>query len=280
MMDKNKVQSWVIYTIVSPSNRVYVGLTRNFGQRMYKYKKLLCKPQKSLYASLCKYGYDSHEIKIVDEFLGDFNEANGKEIFWIRSYMSNKNKYPSQNGLNLTNGGDGTNGHKMSEENKEKLRQSHRSGLRKTKKGYVPTEETRKKQSLSRKGVPNFKNRGRKKTPEQLKILSNRMKGMPSPNKGKKMSQDQKDKVSAFHKGNTYRRGAKFTPEQIKRLSEALIKVKGRGVNQYDLNGEFIAYHRAIIEASKNTGVPTSTMGEILSGRVKNPKKYIFKYSE
>ena len=35
--------------------------------------------------------------------------------------MSNFNKYPNQNGLNLTNGGQGTSGRKMSEENKKYL---------------------------------------------------------------------------------------------------------------------------------------------------------------
>ena len=31
--------------------------------------------------------------------------ANGKEIFWIRSYMSNYSKWPEMRGLNLTDGG-------------------------------------------------------------------------------------------------------------------------------------------------------------------------------
>ena len=50
------------------------------------------------------------------EIIVDHKNADGKEMFWIRSYMSNKNKYPEQNGLNLTDGGEGRINAKMSED--------------------------------------------------------------------------------------------------------------------------------------------------------------------
>lgn len=56
-----------VYKITSPSKRVYVGSSKNIEKRFETYKKLECKSQTRIYASLLKYGVDKHEFKILVE---------------------------------------------------------------------------------------------------------------------------------------------------------------------------------------------------------------------
>lgn len=53
-----------------------------------------------------KYGSENHSFDIIDSFESTSVFAEGKEMFWIRSYMSNRSRWRDGNGLNLTNGGD------------------------------------------------------------------------------------------------------------------------------------------------------------------------------
>lgn len=130
-VDKNEIINWVIYKITSPSGRVYVGKTCDFEGRLNNYRSHNNHKQKLLHNSFNKYGFYNHQIEIIDKFSSNDGYANGKEIFWIRSHMSNKAKYPEQNGLNLTDGGEGTRGKRlfkvkrgpMSEKQKQKLRE-------------------------------------------------------------------------------------------------------------------------------------------------------------
>jgi hypothetical protein len=72
--------------------------------------------------------------------------------------------------LNMTDGGDGISGMKFSEESRRKI------GAKS--KGRIPSTETRKKMSLSRKGRTSWN------------------KGIPAHNKGIPMSEEQKRKIS------------------------------------------------------------------------------------
>lgn len=190
----NIIKSWNIYKMTSPTDRVYVGLTSDLPKRKRNYRRADCKSQVLLYKSLNKYGFDNLNFEIIDEFDGTASEARSKEIFWIRSCMSNFNKYPNQNGLNLTNGGQGTSGRKMSEENKKYLSNLY-------------------------KGVAFFA--GHKHTEEAKASMSKNKKGKESPHKGKKItlelclknSEGQKNKIFSL-------KGKKLSEETKARLRE------------------------------------------------------------
>jgi hypothetical protein len=94
---------------------------------------------------------------------------------------------------NLTNGGEGTSGYKISDESRKKLSEAHK-GIRKGCKGRKWTEAEKKK-------------------------LSDRKKGCASPWKGKHIPDEVKIKMSKSHKGKS------FTEEHKRNLSESL---KGR----------------------------------------------------
>jgi group I intron endonuclease len=109
-----------IYKITSPTNKIYVGQTINLKSRINRYKNLGCKKQKFLFNSLTKYGWNNHKFEIIKTV--DVNFVNFWEIYFIREL--NSFYFFNENGMNLTQGGEGTVGHKHSEETKLKMRNS------------------------------------------------------------------------------------------------------------------------------------------------------------
>lgn len=84
-----------IYKITSPSNKIYIGQSRNIEYRFYQYRKLCCKCQKHLYRSLLKYGYENHRVEIIE--LCDFEKLSLRERYWQEYY-----EVLSDKGLNCT----------------------------------------------------------------------------------------------------------------------------------------------------------------------------------
>jgi len=114
----------VIYKIISPSNKIYIGQSRDWASRKSKYKNLKCEEQIKIYRSLIKYGYENHKIEILECFTRDITqeELNNKEIYYW--------KYFKELGFNMLN-----------------VRFPGSNGL--------ASEETRKKQSLALSGKNN-----------------------------------------------------------------------------------------------------------------------------
>lgn len=212
MIHKEEIRDWVIYRILSPSGRTYIGKTSDYKRRIRQYRHCAAS-QIVLTASFKKYGFKEHRFEIIDSFTSGNDYANGKEIFWVRSYMSNVNKWPQHNGMNLTNGGDGQLGRLASEETKQKLRDAHK-GRTEYAKGWKYTEGAKKKMSESRKGKPLTGKRRRVWTDEQRRQMSEMKMGRPSPNKGKDfshLSQDERNKRFGKHNiGNSYNKGRKY----------------------------------------------------------------------
>lgn len=161
------IRDWVIYRIINPSGRVYIGKTLNFAARLrcYRHDGTTIK-QPLVYRSFKKYGMDTHKFDIIDTFTSTNSFCNGKELFWIKTYMSNINKYPEQKGMNLTDGGDGTlgfkkspeevakmvlrnTGRKQSDAQKQKTSERHKGN--KYNLGRVASEETKMKMSIKSK---------------------------------------------------------------------------------------------------------------------------------
>lgn len=151
------IRKWWIYKIVSPSGRTYVGITTNITNRIRQYKNK-CHSQHLVNRSMVKYGWENHEFSILEEFESTSDFAYGKEMFWIRGYMSNRSRYPQINGMNLTDGGEGSLGAKHSDERKRqvsiqmkgnkfnvgrKQSQAHRDKIRKGNLGKKVSDRTK-----------------------------------------------------------------------------------------------------------------------------------------
>ena len=117
-MGKEKICG--IYKITSPTGKIYIGQSPDIYKRWNVYRLMLCKPQRRLYRSIKKYGWENHIAEVIEKC--EIIDLSKKEKYWIKYY----NSYNSHNGMNLTIGGEGSRGHKWTNEAKEK--QSKRFG--------------------------------------------------------------------------------------------------------------------------------------------------------
>lgn len=237
------IRDWTIYQIANPAGRIYIGKTSNFKARMRQYKNIQLKRQDFIMRSIIKYGFANHQITTLDTFSGSGVEAESREMFWIRSYMSNVCRYPDQMGMNMTDGGEGVLGIKRSDEYKEVCRN---------------------------------RNIGRKNSDRQKLIASLTHVGKKW-RLGAKHSQEEKDKR------NEKLRGQKRTPEQILNYRKGQALIRGTAVIVTHINsGEAIEYC-SIAEAARKIGTTrcyiSRHLGYSLSGilpRIKS--EYTFKY--
>lgn len=118
----------VIYIIVNPNGRIYIGQTKNFKKRISQYKemeKLDKLKQPIIGESIKKYGLDKHNIDILENNISE-NNLNSRELYWIEFFKSNYYKYPNLKGMNCTDGGDVT---IMSEETKQKISENSKKNI-------------------------------------------------------------------------------------------------------------------------------------------------------
>lgn len=94
-----------IYKITNKiNNKLYIGKTiQTVGRRFTEHKRDSKTKNTYLYYAMRKYGIDNFYIETIEEVPNQ--ELNNREKYWISFYKSNY----SENGYNLTAGGDGNN---------------------------------------------------------------------------------------------------------------------------------------------------------------------------
>ena len=134
-----------IYKITSPSNKVYIGQSKDIEKRFKQYMSNSCKTQIRLVHSFNKYGVENHIFEILEEC--DIEELNIRERHYQDLY-----EVIGKNGLNcmLINTNDLPK--ILSEETRLKLSESRI--------GYKFSQESKNKMSKSAKG--------KKHSPERL----------------------------------------------------------------------------------------------------------------
>lgn len=128
----------VIYRIISPTNKIYIGQTWDIINRLGNYRNIECKYQTKIYNSLRKYGFENHKFEIVREFSMGISQLLLDEY---EKYYWNCYKDGGFEMLNIREPGRGG---KLAEETKLKMSISR--------KGRKHTEESNKKRSESNKG--------------------------------------------------------------------------------------------------------------------------------
>lgn len=239
-----------IYKITSPSGKVYIGQSIDIKKRFRQYFFLHCKQQYKIYNSLKKYGVENHIFQVVEEC--NIGLLNERERYWQEYY-----NVIGTNGLNL------------------KLTET-------TDKNGFFSSEIKNKISLA--------NKGKKRTEEQIKKMSESLKGRTPYNKGLKMSEEQKKKLSKIHSGkkrkplsletknkislaqkNKPRK--KHTDESKNKISLALKGRKGnptRSLLLIDLNTG--VFYDSIREYCNLYNLKHPTIYNILKGKYKNEK--------
>lgn len=170
---------YTVYMHKTPSDKYYIGITSKINpkERWRNGKGYSC--NKYFEKAIKKYGWNNIEHIILYKNLIE-QEAKQKEIELIAKYKSSNVLY----GYNLSTGGE-------------------------TSKGYKHTEEQIKKQKTNRK-LPIYTDETRKKMSDSAKLkwkkeeyrnnIIKKMKGRPSPNKGRKFDEDFKNKIKATRK--------------------------------------------------------------------------------
>lgn len=164
-----------IYKITSPSNKIYIGQSKNIYSRWIRsYNRMDCKKQPHLYNSLLKYGANNHKFEILETC--ELEELNEKEIYYINLFNSTN----KETGLNHRLGG---NGKIVCESTIEKMRKNAMGN--KNMLGKKHSEATKAKIS---------KNRKNKLHSEFTKKV------MSEKRKGTKLSEETKKKISECNK--------------------------------------------------------------------------------
>lgn len=172
----------VIYKITSPSGRIYIGQSWNWGVRLPFYRTGNVKGQIGIYNSIQKYGFNTHTIDIMEEFEENITQEflDSREIYWWKYYkdlgyeMLNA-RYPGSRGKrtkeSIEQGRIKLTGRKLSEEHRQKIIQNNnledqKEKRRKALKGHSVSEETRKK--ISDKIKEKWDNKGYSSRKERM----------------------------------------------------------------------------------------------------------------
>lgn len=225
----NEKNDYYVYAHTLPDGTVfYIGRGRgrrasaNYDRSEWWYRKVK------------KHYPDGH--KIVPIYLSKnltFEESNQIEQFWIAVHGKIKTRKDGTL-VNICDGGRGSRGHFVSEENRRKT--SERL------KGKKLSPEVVAKMSASKKGIP--------KPPEHGRKLSAYRKGKPSPNKG-----------------------MKWTPEQIARFSPEKRSLCQRKYDAIVLSPDGIEYvvgSRKIFAEQHN--LSQFKLSSLCSGKIKSSK--------
>lgn len=262
---------------IAPNTKVYIGITSQQPEKRWKngegYKR-----HPYFYNAIKEFGWENFEHKILFTGLTE-QEAIKKEKALIKQYKANQHDF----GYNLTNGGEGTKGHKISEKTKKLLRLAHL--------GKKASLETKLKLSKAHKGKP-----GKKKTLQQRKKLS---KAKIKYYKNLKLNQEKytefcKSQARYGNKNGMF--GRHHSLETIQKLKNKIITKetrskmskakKGKGlfgennnakpVVQLDLQYNLIARYSSLKEALLITGFNYDSLRECTNHHSKTSHGYIW----
>ncbi len=245
-----------IYLVTNLINqKKYVGQTLCLDiYTRWNYHKNKCKSSlgRCILAAYNKYGVKNFDFQIICVCFDEDCDKYEKE--YIKKYDA-----MVPNGYNLREGGNN------SKHNPETLKLI--SEKTKGKRNPPVTELTRKK-------------------------LSESLKGEKNPNFGKKMSEEQKKKISESRKKmfekmkdlgiNTNYKDRIINPNSLANLEKGREKLKKK-VAQYNLKGEFIASYESISEAAHAINGKHSTIGKVCDETkvsYKTYKRFIWKFVE
>lgn len=118
IVDNNK--KYIVYLHIFPNNKYYVGITcaKPYTRRWRNGTGYCSQPK--MYNAILKYGWKNVKHEILCKNL-TLEEANKKEIEYIKYYNSIKNGY------NVSIGGGGSNGIKCSEITKAKISKANKN---------------------------------------------------------------------------------------------------------------------------------------------------------
>lgn len=273
-----------IYKITSPSGKIYIGQSSNIKNRIYSYKKLHCKKQTFLYNSFLKYGVENHQFDII-EYCSE-EDLNCSERFWQDEF-----NVIGKNGLNCILQECGEKRYIISEETRKKISESLK-GDKHPQYGKVgelcpnfgrkASDETRRKQSESRKLIPSQKRSDKSKEKCRQSKLGEKNPMYKKTGKEHPRSkivlclqngiyyESLKDACTALKLNyestfNTVSKNKSFILVFIDNFSDKIV-IEKKQVKDI-VSGKL---YKSITEASKSIGIYRSTLSKMLNGKIEN----------
>lgn len=273
-----------IYCHLFPNGKRYIGITKTSLERRFDNGKSYTTCP-LMNRAIQKYGWENIEHLTLDT-ADTLEEAENKERLYIAKYKTTETEY----GYNVLPGGNvatnkptkemryklgnGWRGKHHTPEQCEKIRNSmlgQRAGEKHHLYGKKMSAETRIKMSKSQ--IKRWDNPEQKKQRgEMIKSLwedeayrekqHNSRVGRISPNKGKTLSEETKQKISEANKG-----------KWIGEKSPCSIKI-----GQYSLDDTLICVHASQKDAERKTGVYHSSIARCCKGKAKTAGGFIWKY--
>ena len=312
-MSNSEERKWKVYMHVVPKelsgysyDKYYIGITQ---QRLTKrwqhgagYVQCVL-----FYNAIKKYGWDNMEHLVIADNLSE-QEAKDMEIELINKYSSNDKVH----GYNITIGGDGWAGMKMSEEQKQILREkalerfSDPSYIHPNKGKPISEEQ---KLNLSKKALERYANGmnspfyQKKHKMESIEKMRGKREGVSGSKNGRARKVDQftldgeyittfdtiKDALECV--GGKCRNGImgacngrytssygfiwKYSEDIDNKNSTNFIK---NDIGQFSLEGDLIKIFHTMTEASNETGIYRDSIGSCCNGKSKTAGGYIWKF--
>lgn len=264
-------KSWCVYAHTNLENgKRYIGITSQTPESRWKSGHGYTH-NPYFYNAILKYEWNSFSHDILLSGLSE-REAKIKEIELIDLYHTNNELY----GYNLTKGGDGALGRKVSNETKEKIRMAH--------KGFTHTDVAKGK--ISRSLIGNQYAKGHKHSKETLKKISETAVGNQYA-KGNKLSAETRAKMSKSHLGmipseETRRKLSKANKRRIvSDETKAKISASNTGntyraipIDMLTLNNDFIKTFASAKDAADEIGIDNSSISKACKGRQKSAGGY------
>ena len=232
-------RKYCVYCHTSPDGRRYIGVTCRKPEKRWNYGNGY-KENSYFTRSIEKYGWGNFKHEILCEGLTR-QGASWLEKKFIEFYGTTDRA----KGFNLELGG--LNGDKeLSDETKRKIGDSHRG--RYTEAQWAAT--------IARRG------KGFPHTEEAKKKIGD-------AHRGKHLSEEHKKKLSEAHKGKM---------PSAKNL-EILRNCNIKSVDQFDINGNFIARHSSIRGAACTIGIKEQNISACCRGKTKSAGNFVWKYA-
>jgi len=258
-------KNYTVYKHIAPNGKIYIGQTCQTPQKRWG-RGSGYKNNPYFYNAIQKYEWDNFEHVIVATDLTK-KEADYLEKYLIAFYETTN----PLKGYNLTKGGDGCVGFKMSEQSKQKISKANKgrkmSDEQKVKlsevlKGRVQSEETRRKISESNKGRVQSEETRHKISEARNNLSEETRKKLSKALKGHKASEETKKKLSDMRKGRVlsdetrrkisesnkgHKRGA-VSEETKRKISKSLRKLDDKLISEtYDVSKSVTENYRALL---------------------------------
>ena len=254
----------------SPSGKSYIGQSVDLTKRKNRFiNNQYDKSQKKLKYALNKYNISAWKYQVLEYC--EIDRLDEREIYYIKLYDT------FIHGYNMTKGGMGTLGHKMTEEGKEKNRRKQKE--------RIHTELERQKRSESLKRA--YKDGRKKANTNTLHLQTKEVRDKIAKSlTGRTLSEETKQKISDAHKGKIpWNKGIPISKEQrekLKQVDRSAISgannYHAKKVIQFDINRNFIKEWDCIMNAKRKYG--SIHIEDVCQGKRKTAGGFIWEYKK